>query len=282
MKENKDYVRGRQCKDNYKYCPRGTKGVYIITHDITGQYYIGCSGNIGTRLVHHFSDLRRGTHANKNLQDLYDGSAYELFSYNYVEIEEEKMKQMELDFLNAYAGCPLILNSATRNNSWILNKNNEEQVKEWVKGVSKQASKRVGEANPFYGKKHTDSAKEKISKVHRGKEQKSCWKSVVVNGVIYKSLGEASERIGLHITTVSFRVQSENPLYINWYEYEGEVGVKDNRLLYEPSSKPRGLYSVNGKLYFTVKEIMEEHNVKNTTIYWRFKSKNFHDWIRLV
>ena len=46
MKENENYLKGSNKVGNYKYVP-SVKGVYVIYHDITEQFYIGQTNDIG-------------------------------------------------------------------------------------------------------------------------------------------------------------------------------------------------------------------------------------------
>lgn len=47
-------------------------GVYKIVNIVTGQYYIGYSKDIKTRLNQHFRDLGKNEHCNKKLQNAYN------------------------------------------------------------------------------------------------------------------------------------------------------------------------------------------------------------------
>ena len=47
-------------------------GVYKITNVITGQYYVGYSKDIKSRLNQHFRDLDKRSHCNQKLQNAYN------------------------------------------------------------------------------------------------------------------------------------------------------------------------------------------------------------------
>lgn len=107
---------------------------------------------------------------------------------------------------------------------------------------------------------------------------------IVVNGREYKTLSKASEDLGISNTTIRNRVISENDLYKNWYYFKdvGEAKILDDRLMYDPTIRPDGLYKVEGEIYYKVKEISKEHGIHISTIKWRLKSRRFTDWIRLI
>lgn len=48
-------------------------GVYVITHEPTGIYYVGSTGNLYERRSNHIGGLRRHRHVNKRLQDTWGG-----------------------------------------------------------------------------------------------------------------------------------------------------------------------------------------------------------------
>jgi predicted GIY-YIG superfamily endonuclease len=78
-------------------------GIYCITNIVNNKIYIGSSKNIYHRLKRHYSELKRGTHANKYLQNSYlkHGS----FNFKVSIIEEttidnlQKLEQYYIDTL---------------------------------------------------------------------------------------------------------------------------------------------------------------------------------------
>ena len=73
---------------------------------------------------------------------------------------------------------------------------------------------RVGEKNPFYGKKHTEHAKQ-LMREHAAKRDKkpSNTKKVVVDGIEYRSANEASKAFNISRSLVNYRCNSEK---YNW------------------------------------------------------------------
>lgn len=123
MKENKNFIKG--CKrTGGKYIQKGVgvQGVYIIYHDITNEFYIGKSCDINRRLSHHFGSLKRGENSNRKLQNLYDNSHKENFSFDYIEVsEEEGYKHVEDFMIDKYKNDARCLNASLPEGGWVKN-----------------------------------------------------------------------------------------------------------------------------------------------------------------
>lgn len=74
-----------------------------------------------------------------------------------------------------------------------------------------------GENNPFYNKKHTDKTKEILIKKHIEKYNGNQNISFSINEKIYNSLGDASKELNIPITTIRWRIKSNN---IKYSEYK--------------------------------------------------------------
>lgn len=94
----------------------------------------------------------------------------------------------------------------------------EEKANDIKKKISDAASKRVGEKNSFYGKKHSNETKDKISKIKKGTYNGSQNLPFSIDGVEYTSLGEASKKLEIPIPTIRWRIKSNNIKFIN-YKY---------------------------------------------------------------
>lgn len=83
-----------------------------------------------------------------------------------------------------------------------------------------------GENHPWYGKKHSEHTKKKLSKLKKGVKNPnhSKWMSennpksqaVSIEGKIFKTIKEASEKTGLHRSAVKYRLNSTSEKWINW------------------------------------------------------------------
>jgi group I intron endonuclease len=91
--------------------------------------------------------------------------------------------------------------------------------KEMRENLSKHAKTRTGEKNPFYGKHHSEETKEILRKKRVGKYHGIQNIPFYIDGILYQSLGEASKKLDIHITTIRHRLNSPNKKFVN-YVYE--------------------------------------------------------------
>lgn len=72
--------------------------------------------------------------------------------------------------------------------------------------------------NPFYNKHHTNNTKNKLSEQRKGKYYGNQNIKFKIDDVEYFSLGDASKKLGISITTIRWRLKSKNKKFKN-YEY---------------------------------------------------------------
>lgn len=78
-----------------------TCGVYKITNNTSGKYYIGSSVNIQNRWNSHKSDLRKQKHGNDKLQKSFNKHVEEVFSFEILEIcSPEEVRVIEQRYLD--------------------------------------------------------------------------------------------------------------------------------------------------------------------------------------
>lgn len=85
-----------------------------------------------------------------------------------------------------------------------------EKAKELKEKIRENNKTKFGEANPFYNKKHTQEAKDKMSKFHKGKYLGTQNVKVIIDGKIYLSYGAAGKKIGISAAGVKYRCISNN------------------------------------------------------------------------
>jgi hypothetical protein len=100
----------------------------------------------------------------------------------------------------------------------------EERAFEMRNQISEVASKRIGEKNSFYGKKHSDESKKKISYSRKGILPGNTRK-VVIENVEYESATEAGRVLGVVTATITHRIKSPNKNYANYF-YKDEIKNK--------------------------------------------------------
>lgn len=84
----------------------------------------------------------------------------------------------------------------------------EEKAKQIKEILSKCASEKVGEKNPFYGKHHSEETKKKISEARKGSVPPNA-KKVEYNGIIYESAGICARELNMSQMTVCYRCRKE-------------------------------------------------------------------------
>lgn len=77
-------------------------GVYFIKNKINNMYYIGSSRDIGSRLIKHFSQLRKGNHPNGPLLADYNKYGVDSFEFGVLEYCDSNMFNKERDYQNQY------------------------------------------------------------------------------------------------------------------------------------------------------------------------------------
>lgn len=64
--------------------------------------------------------------------------------------------------------------------------------------------------NPFYNKKHTKETKDRLSIIRKGTYNGEQNKPIIIDGIEYRSSGEASKILGIPMVTIRWRVLSKN------------------------------------------------------------------------
>lgn len=100
----------------------------------------------------------------------------------------------------------------------------EEKSKEIKRRLSFAASRKIGSNNPFFGKQHTKEAKEKMSEKRKGKKPVN-QRAVLIDGVEYESVTEASRQLKVAPSTIVHRMKSKNELYEKYFYKDQIEGV---------------------------------------------------------
>lgn len=78
---------------------------------------------------------------------------------------------------------------------------------------------RSEEKNPFFGKKHSEETKTKLSENKLGKYNGEQNIPILIDNVEYRSAGEASKKLSMPMVTIRWRVMSKNKKFDN-YKYK--------------------------------------------------------------
>ena len=145
-----------------------TIGVYRISNNLSGRYYIGYSTNIERRFTVHRSKLKQNCHDNIFLQRAYNLDGEDKFKYDIIHVcdTEEEAKEIELQYLTDLSIRDMLYNLNYNNSGGDLLSNHpdkeairEKILKSHQETVSKMSSDerkqkygKCGERNGMYGK----------------------------------------------------------------------------------------------------------------------------------
>ena len=140
-------------------------GIYKWENEINGKVYIGQSINIYNR----FLDYKKGRF-NPHMKSAINKYGIDNFSIEILEkdIDETNLNAYEqkwIDFYQSYLPENGYNIAPIAGNTRGVKKSKAER-----EAMSKRASKRTGELNPFYGKHHNDETKKKISESLKGRK----------------------------------------------------------------------------------------------------------------
>ena len=143
-------------------------GIYKISWENNPYYYYGQAVNFNRRKSTHLESMRKGKHRNPKMQSIYDKYGdfiFEPILYACCEdLNDLEQKYLDEHFNDVYCCnlCPKSFSSKGRVYS--------EKALKSIKEAAKNRTKLIGEMNPFYGKKHTEETKRKISESRIGKK----------------------------------------------------------------------------------------------------------------
>jgi len=146
-------------------------GIYKITNEVTGKFYIGSSEDVDYRWeVGHKQALNRNQHCNPRLQhswNFYGGDKFTMIIIETVDPKKELLLEREQHYLDTfkpyiqgigYNICP----KAEGGDNLKHHPRGKEIIQEWKDKYSKLYT---GEGNPMFGKKHSkQSIKEQKKK----------------------------------------------------------------------------------------------------------------------
>ncbi len=220
--------------------------IYIIRNSVNGKFYLGSTKSFHKRRLRHFNELRKNKHHSIHLQrawNKYGGQSFEFIiietCYNHLKREQELLDKVDLqkDTYNVSSmatGGYMLENHP--NKEAIIKKNTEvllnapkpkprykDKNPNWrggktfckcgarINNTAESCIKcqdRTGKNNHFYGKKHNDSAKERIRQSRLGKYNGNQEKIVIIGDIEYKSVSEASRELGVSPATIVYRIKS--------------------------------------------------------------------------
>jgi len=205
-------------------------GTYLLKHDLSGQFYVGSSINMGSRHTEHIKDLRNGEHCRKALQKLYDQDPNFTFENTPFGVSEgkemlEQVRSAEQTLLDKFRGDPLLLNSATDAKlPWKGMKHSDEtKAKMSASAMGRPISQRALDALVERNKTVvvSDETRRRMSDAHKNSPRaadviRRKMKPVLIDGVSYESATDAARQLGLSQGCVRKRVFSDDEKFQEW------------------------------------------------------------------
>lgn len=230
--------------------------IYQIKNKINSKSYIGSTKSFKKRVRRHLRDLRKGKHHSIYLQRAYNKYGEENFIFsileecesqfdrelfwiekikpeynigsvgggdnitkhpNYLVIKEklikglEKARKVPKSDISGNKNPNWRNGSVSRRTTCICGNSKSYHAKKCMSCTNKS-----GINNHFYGKKHSKESLGKMRLKQLGKKP-SNRKKCSIDDVIYESATEASKILNIHLTTVTFRLKSNNIKFKTWY-----------------------------------------------------------------
>lgn len=198
----------------------------MLHNDINDKKYIGCTKQLDLRFKQHLRSLKGGYNSSKSMQNDYDKFKFNisykiLFETDDKDLAYSKEEEIIYKFNTKNVGY----NSS---DGGLFNKGYVQS--DYAKEVaSKVHSQKTGEKNSFYGKKHSEETKLKLSQLAQGinrydrtdeyrdmmSKSNPLKKQIYYYGKIYHSIGYASRVTGNTRQTIRKRLNdnSNNEAY---------------------------------------------------------------------
>jgi group I intron endonuclease len=183
-------------------------GFYIFGNPDTGEKYVGSTGNLSYRKSRHLSDLKKGVHHNRNLQEAFDKNPNFDFVGTPTENREEAYSK-EQELLRNESG---LLNIATdaKASSKGLKASEETRRKQSERKIELFASEETSAITRL----KMSEAKKGVSFSHEHKQNiakslEHVSTQVEIDGVKYISISEASRQTGLPWKTIKRKFASK-------------------------------------------------------------------------
>lgn len=210
-------------------------GVYVITHKVTGKFYIGQTIHLKKRLQQHACLLRAGTHSAKELQSCHDSS--DEFYLNCIPcVNQDEAKELEETMIRLVGMSKLCTNTLLSGRPMSDVTKAKIAIKSSLGnlGKPKPESMRIAIAAYRTGRKQPQHVKDAVSRANKGRTHirdatyratisKALSQRVEIDKVVYDSGTLAAKALGLVLSTVMKRCRSTDPRYIDWILHGKQV-----------------------------------------------------------
>lgn len=184
-------------------------GIYVITHVLTGRFYIGSTGNYPQRKSQHLTLLNSNSHNAAKLQEAFNSDP-DLTWFFWPTTDRLTAAQSEMERLSAHWGEPLLCNTFLSSKHGL-----REKSPELRRHLATLAT----------GRLHSKETKEQMSLRRRGRPKSPEWsakiaaasaKAIIIDGISYPSMTSAARELDLQIGCVAARIKSNSSRFTNW------------------------------------------------------------------
>lgn len=163
-------------------------------------------------------------------------------------------------------------NESPEKKSVRIDKIKKSQKKHWEseEGIKKRkllSKKNKGKGNHFFGKKHSKKTKQLISKKNSGPNLRKRLE-VTIEGITYDGLTTAAKALNVPLATVCYRLNSTNPIFVNWNYFGEQKEVKE--IVFSVCRKVR----IGDAIYNSIADAARSQHISIGAIVFRIKSTN--------
>lgn len=217
-------------------------GIYKMYWNNNEYYYYGQAVKLSHRKSCHISEMLKGKHKNAKIQSIFN--KHGLPEFEIVErCEVQFLDEREQHYIDIHHGNKFCCNINRLATSSKGTKQSPETIE---KNRLSHLNMFDGEKNPFYGKKHSEETRKKISQIRTGKKYPKLaesrigmrasdetknklsrmrkyggtWKAKLVldtqYGIFYSCAKEVSDLHGISHATLRSRLRGRTPNDTNW------------------------------------------------------------------
>ena len=268
-------------------------GIYKIINLSNLKFYIGSSKNIQQRWLRHLKDLKNNCHHNIHLQRSFNKYGIDNFHLEIIEATSDLLnrEQYYLDLWKPYYPTGYNIGVRSSGGDNISNHPNKEDIKQKISTTMKkryqnesidkknQRSEKVkGKLNPNFGKKWSESQRQKASNFRKDKKMSSDTRHKM--SIISKTRWQNPD---FKHKMKDKRKGINNSFYGKKHTENSKKLIRDKqKLRYEQMTDEEKIkkipnmrkVSINNTIYNSVTEAARHLKVVPATILYRIKSKN--------
>lgn len=178
--------------------------IYTITCKNNGKIYYGRSQEFEKRTRSHLNMLRSNTHYNLYMQEDFNKYGESSFVFEIIHEYDNIQKSIEIEqqYIDENIGIGYNIGGSINGGDLFTTNPRKEEIRELRRKLA------TGKNNPMYGKPKSQKMIDAVKKANS--------KSVSIEGVVYSSISEASKKLGIGGTTISYRINAQTDRFKDW------------------------------------------------------------------